>query len=147
MHATTDRPFCENLQHSVAPMALVHMLFSVGLIPILKVNPLGEGTSAHAPHSTWVSTSYRATAVPNISSISKHNTSRRSWNADKNTKWIWELLWISRGSNCQDIFSDVSLLSDACFGGTWSLQQLNTALVTRWALGSSSAPSLHGSYG
>lgn len=80
-----------------------------------------------------------------IFSISKHNT-RKSWNADKNVEWMWGLINKKR-FKLQDIFLDVSLLSDACFGRTWFHQWWKTDFVTRWALRYSFAPSFHGSHG
>lgn len=116
-------------------------LFSVGLPSTLKVKPLGAGTASQAPRSAWGGTSYRAAAVISFS-INKHNTRRRSWNADKNTEWMWVRTVMNKQRfKRQDTCLEVSLLSDACLGGTWFHQWSNTDLVTRRALGSPSAPS------
>lgn len=147
MHATSDHPFCEILQHVVAPVARVHMgpilslRCSVWVSPsTLKVKPVGAGTASQAPPSAWGGTSYRAAAVISFS-INKHNTRRRSWNADKNTEWMWVRTVMNKQRfKRQDTCLDVSLLSDACLGGTWVHQRSNTDLVTRRAPGSPLAP-------
>ena len=78
--------------------------FCVGLTSTLNDELLMDKDWSHEPHSAWLRVSYRAATVCSIFSVKKHNTRKRSWNTDMNTKQMWELIRISRSSTVRYMF-------------------------------------------